>query len=97
MHCGDHVLRQPERCDDGGDGLAVPDGLLQPGARRQRRDEIARRGNDIRLFAAVVVIFRCRKRHLAKLHSVPVPAITVIIRADFGPVAPAGFKLGHGA
>jgi hypothetical protein len=40
------------------------------------------------------VIFEFRNRHLADLHNVPVRAITVIIRADFGPVARPDSNLG---
>jgi hypothetical protein len=97
VHRGDHILRQAERRDDVGNGAAVLHGRGKPGACGQRVDEIARRGDDVHPFGAVVVIFRFCNRHLAELHSVPVPAITVIIRADFGPVAPAGFKLGQTA
>jgi hypothetical protein len=97
VHCGNHVRGQAQRRDDGGDGLAVVHGLVESRARRQRGDEFPSRRDDIRLIGAVIVIFRFRNHHLAELHSVPVPAITVIIRADFGPVAPAGFKLGHRA
>jgi hypothetical protein len=87
VHSSNDIVGQTERLDDGGDLDAFASGSVRCMRFRQRRDEFASRRDDAAVFGAVVMIFGSRRCHLAELHNVPVRTITVIIRADFGPVA----------
>ena len=94
MNRGDYIGGQAQRFDDGRDIATVANRCLDTGLIGKLRDQFSRAADDARLFGAVVVIFRLGRGHLAELYNVPVQAITVIIRADFGPVARPDSNLG---
>ncbi len=94
MDRGDHVGRQAQRFDDPRDVAAVTNRRIDALAFGQRRDQFPHAAEDARLFGTVVVVFGLGSDHLAELYGVPLPAITVIIRADFGPVARPDSNLG---